>query len=213
MSPLFGVPMPRRPLQIVSIVASLITEDLSTNDRSIMFGRFEMMEQAVAALKGKGDTEEHELSSSHPEVPNTSISVGMNPDLLVSFDLKSKLSGTGTHNCITCSHFVANQLCPQWYSRGREFVLNQNTVHKFGTGGCVVHNLLSELDDGQQMPNELFDQIVEKVLGEDICVIYKDGQITGELNHHDLGIEDPRKRTRHFEEYSTPEGEDEIQDY
>lgn len=207
----------RKPLPIASIVASLITEHpdvVGPDNRSIMFGRFEMMEQAIAALSGKGETQEYEIESSHPEVPSTNYTVGRNPDLLVSLDSQSKLHGTGTHNCITCSHFVANQLCPQWHSHGREVELDQNTVEKLSNGGCSMHDLLPGLNDGQQMPNPVFDKIVDTVLEDDLCLLYKNGQITGKLDRYDLGIEDPRQRSRHFDEFSQPgpEAEPEIGD-
>lgn len=194
------------------IVASLITEhpdqvgtgSVSDHNRSIMFGRYEMMEHVVPTLRPQrdDDPDEHSIKASHPEVPDINFKAGANPSTLVAFDQKSGIYGTGTHNCLTCRHFVANNLCPKFVQLGRQVILQQDTVKSLSVGGCAQHEMVPGLGEQDNMTSEAYDQIVETVLDNDYCVVWRAGRVVGQLSHYDLGIEDPQRRQRDYDAYS-----------
>jgi hypothetical protein len=176
------------------------------DERPILFGRFEMMENVITGPSG--EAEEHELKQRHPEVEPVKFRKGINPDLLIAMDQHSKLWGMGSHNCVTCQHFHANQQCPAWAARDRDVTLDQNTVYRLSVGGCRIHDMVPGLSEGRDpkhpsMPpstNAVYDEIVEKVLDEDFFAVYRNGNYRL-LTAQDLGIDDPRRRSREFDDY------------
>jgi hypothetical protein len=184
------------------------------DNRAIMFGRHEIMEHVVPDLSGNGDPTEGTFDREGQ--PKGEFLFGVNPDLMVAMDQKSKIYGTGTINCVTCRHFVANDVCPKLASWGKVVVLNQQNVRQFDIGGCAAQELVKGLDNGRNDVNEVYDKISATVHGAEnektrnSVVVYRNGQIIGQpLTHYDLKIHDPNARSREFEEFAKPVPEEE----
>ncbi len=173
--------------------------------RTIVIGKFGIMQHVIAGLKGI----DKQLSkkASHPEVPDRKIALATNPDMLVTLDQASKLYATGTNNCVTCKYFIANQQCPQWAKKNKHVTINQHTADKFSLGGCVLQRLIEPLTDGNfyikstdgpddddafdsNISNDFFDSIVELAVDRDRVIILRDGKIKSTLSKRDLNIND-----------------------
>lgn len=153
--------------------------------RAILFGRYEALVQLPGAVNLGQGVKTGTTKGPHPEV-ETSFRSGTNPDLLTCVDQDSKMRGFGTNNCITCKYFIANKQCP----KNTKAILNQSTVKALSNGGCSLHDMIDELNDGQGYPNQLMDEIITIVDG-DSAVLYKGGTIRELDLVQDLGIKNP----------------------
>jgi hypothetical protein len=128
------------------------------NRGPLVIGRYEIMKKLPDGVIMAPKTN-LTRKASHPEVPDSQVSVGTNPYLLMVRDQKSGLQGQGTNNCCTCQHFKPNQKCPETGA-----MLNQAAVTNYGGGGCAMQKLISVLSDSQGYPNRFYELIVETVL-------------------------------------------------
>lgn len=143
---------------------------------TLVFGRSEVMEHVVSQYEVPV-AQETTKKSTHPEVPDTEMSLGRNPHVMVVYDQTSQMQGMGTANCLTCTHFTANQPCPE---RPDHPTLDQATVTKYSVGGCIYQQLLDDLNQQvghMSYANEKYDKIHEMIQGRNI-VVWKNGVIT-----------------------------------